>query len=454
MRTTLLTRFDSVLFRAAFALLAGVALMACGDGEDTSGGGGSACTPGLPGECPAGLECTLVDPINVVFACMPPTTADAGIDSGTPDAGPADVTPSDTTPPNDTQLDDVDGGEVTDDPTDPGGDPDTDTDIPPTEDCGNGADDDGDGATDCDDSDCAALPECTNRPALVAYVVDNSVFDQISVISSDGSYGPHRVEANDNSAQNSPAFSDDGRWLAYTYAQQGDSYVGLLNLETSEREQIRVAGASVYRSPNFSPDGTQVAFTAAPSSQPDQIYIYNLSTETLSSQLTTVVAAPAGQPSPFVASPVFSADGTRLYYLSGIGGNGPEASSDITSMATDGTDVREESTGFIFTGRLMPNPDRSEFVVSVLEAGIYVFNVGNASAAPLPNASSDSGAAFVGAGRVAMSTGPTGDKEIVLRDRATGVVLTNVTNSPGASEFTAAGSSVPFDAFTPGYTGP
>ena len=454
MRTNLMARLDSTLTRGALALLASFALAACGGGEENGGGGGESCTPGLPGECPAGLECTLVDPVNIVFACAPVAINDAGVDTGAQDAGRQDVAPADTVTPvdtTDTDTDtDTDTGIGPDDPMN-GGDP---TDVPTTEDCSNGTDDDGDGAADCDDSDCSTLPACTNRPALIAYVVDNSVFDQVSVVASDGSYGPHRVESNDNSAQNSPAFSDDGRWLAYTYAQQGDSYIGLLNLETSERKQIRVTGATVYRSPNFSPDGTQIAFTAAPSSQPDQIYTYNLESDTLSAPLTNVASAPAGQPNPFVASPVFSADGSRLYYLSGIGGNGPDASSDITSMATDGTDVREESNGFIFTGRLMPNPARDEFAVSVLEAGVYLYNLNNSSAAPFPNASSDSGAAFVGAGRVVTSTGPTGDKEVVVRDRSGGAVLVNVTNSPGVSELTAAGSPVALDAFTPGYTGP
>ena len=32
--------------------------------------------------------------------------------------------------------------------------------VPPDEDCGNGLDDDEDGATDCEDADCAATSEC------------------------------------------------------------------------------------------------------------------------------------------------------------------------------------------------------------------------------------------------------------------------------------------------------
>lgn len=101
---------------------------------------------------------------------------------------------------------------------------------------------------------------------LVAYVVREPVMEgetsefrsQIWVASADGRRNTQFTRGEESA--NSPAFSPDGRFLAFTTARSGKNQVWILPLDGGEAEQVTDAesGVASYR---WSPDGRHIAYT-------------------------------------------------------------------------------------------------------------------------------------------------------------------------------------------------
>jgi TolB protein len=109
----------------------------------------------------------------------------------------------------------------------------------------------------------------------------------------------------------SPAWSPDGKWLAYVSFENRVSAIYLQQLSSGERRQIS-ARAGVNGAPAFSPDGTQLALTLSGSGGNLDIYLLQLATQ----QLTRLTEDPA-----IDTEAAWSADGKSLYFTSDRAGS-------------------------------------------------------------------------------------------------------------------------------------
>lgn len=428
----------------AIASVMMLALTACGGEDGEGGGGGTDCALGQT------VACFCADGAEGTATCLNEGATTDCVCTGAPgDTGDVirDVVEDGETGGTDTDVDPPDAGNDggTDGGTDAGNDgggtdaePDT---TPPFEtNCSDGIDEDRDSRTDCEDSDCAAADECRSPPALVAYLAKSGSFDKLMLASTDGSVGPIQIEAEEQALQQSPAFSPDGRLLAYGYAGFSGSELRILNLETGETDTVVVAGMSRHIQPNFSDDNALVAFMAGPASAPNQVYVYDLENESLSGPLTNVVAPE------FAAAPVFNPDASQLYYLTGRGGSGADAFGDVWTMDVDGSNKTQLTSGTIFVGRLMPSPDRATLLGEQLSGSIVTVDAATGTIGGLPGVGQDAGPDYLFANRYVMASGPTGNRDIIVRDR-TGVQLGFVTQTPSEADSLPAGSPVALDAF-------
>jgi len=103
----------------------------------------------------------------------------------------------------------------------------------------------------------------------------------------------------------SPAWSPDGRKLAYVNFERGNSEVYIQDLASGERE--RVSGfRGINSAPAFSPDGSKLALTLSRSGNPE-IYVLDLVSKALT-QLTHQYGIDT--------SPAWSPDGESIYFTS------------------------------------------------------------------------------------------------------------------------------------------
>jgi len=107
----------------------------------------------------------------------------------------------------------------------------------------------------------------------------------------------------------SPAWSPDGRHLAYVSFEQGNSAIYMQNVSTGARELIS-GGRGINGAPSFSPDGKKMALTLSKSGNPE-IYVRDMATGRLQ-QIT--------QHWSIDTEPVWSPDGRYIYFTSDRGG--------------------------------------------------------------------------------------------------------------------------------------
>jgi TolB protein len=111
----------------------------------------------------------------------------------------------------------------------------------------------------------------------------------------------------------SPAWSADGRWLAYVSFESHAPAVVVQELRSGERRQVS-ARAGVNGAPAWSPDGRRLALTLSGSGGNLDIYVLDLGTQ----ELTRITDDPA-----IDTEPVWSPDGKQLYFTSDRSG-GPQ----------------------------------------------------------------------------------------------------------------------------------
>ncbi len=111
----------------------------------------------------------------------------------------------------------------------------------------------------------------------------------------------------------SPAWSPDGRRLAYVSFEGAQSSIYIQTLRTGARERVS-ARAGINGAPVFSPDGTRLALTLSRSEGNSDIYMLELATQVLT-RLT--------QHSAIDTEAVWAPDGESIYFTSGRAG-GPQ----------------------------------------------------------------------------------------------------------------------------------
>ncbi len=107
----------------------------------------------------------------------------------------------------------------------------------------------------------------------------------------------------------SPAWSPDGRKLAYVSFESGNSAIYVQDLSTGAREAVS-AFRGINGAPSFSPDGRRLAMSLSKNGNPD-IYVMDLGSRALT-RITDQMGIDT--------EPTFSADGGTIYFTSDRGG--------------------------------------------------------------------------------------------------------------------------------------
>jgi len=145
----------------------------------------------------------------------------------------------------------------------------------------------------------------------------------------------------------SPAWSPDGRQIAYVSFEGRSSAVYIQDIATGRREKV-TANPGINSAPAWSPDGTRLALTLSMDGDPE-IYVLHLSTRTLQ-RLTNDRSIDT--------EPAWSPDGTRIAFTSDRGG-GPQV---YEVPATGGTPRRLSFDG-PYNARPRYSPDGNSIAV-------------------------------------------------------------------------------------------
>ena len=128
------------------------------------------------------------------------------------------------------------------------------------------------------------------------------------VVSDADGFGPQSVVGSPEPLL-SPAWSPDGKKLAYVSFEKGNSAIYMQDVASGSRELVS-GGKGINGAPSFSPDGRKMAMTLSRSGNPE-IYVRDMTTGRLT-QLTQHWAIDT--------EPVWSPDGKYIYYTSDRGG--------------------------------------------------------------------------------------------------------------------------------------
>ena len=145
----------------------------------------------------------------------------------------------------------------------------------------------------------------------IAYVtatgVGNNQRYELVVADADG-FGPQSIVGSPEPLL-SPAWSPDGRKLAYVSFEQGNSAIYMQDVATGSRELLS-SGKGINGAPSFSPDGKKMALTLSRTGNPE-IYTRDMATGR-TQQIT--------QHWSIDTEPVWSPDGRYVYFTSDRGG--------------------------------------------------------------------------------------------------------------------------------------
>jgi Tol biopolymer transport system component len=123
-----------------------------------------------------------------------------------------------------------------------------------------------------------------------------------------------------------PAWSPDGRKIAFTSFRDGNSEIYVMNADGSGQTRLTNNSAD-DREPNWTPDG-RISFTSGRDGS-SEIYVMN----TDGNNQTRITNNPASD-----SQPAWSPDGAKIAFVSDRGAGGTEA---IYTMNSDGTGVTE-----------------------------------------------------------------------------------------------------------------
>jgi len=129
----------------------------------------------------------------------------------------------------------------------------------------------------------------------------------LMVADADG-YNPQTV-VRSNEPLLSPAWSPDGRRLAYVSFERGNSSIYIQDIGSGSRELVS-SFRGINSGPAFSPDGRRLALTLSRSGNPE-IYVMDLGSKALT-QITNQFGIDT--------APVWSPDGNSIYFTSDRGG--------------------------------------------------------------------------------------------------------------------------------------
>jgi TolB protein len=153
----------------------------------------------------------------------------------------------------------------------------------------------------------------------------------------------------------SPAWSADGQWLAYVSFEKRASGIFVQQVRTGERRQVS-ARVGVNGAPAFSPDGKRLALTLSGSTGNLDIYVLDLTTQTL----TRVTDDPS-----IDTESAWSPDGQTLYFTSDRGG----APQIYAAPAQSDARARRVTFGTAYAARPRVSPDGKHLAVVMQDGG-------------------------------------------------------------------------------------
>ncbi len=184
----------------------------------------------------------------------------------------------------------------------------------------------------------------------IAYVtstgLDKNQRFELVVADADG-FGPQSVVGSPEPLL-SPAWSPDGRKLAYVSFEKGNSAIYAQDVSTGARELIS-SGRGINGAPAYSPDGTRMALTLSRSGNPE-IYVRDLTTgrETQLTQHWAIDTEPAWSP-----------DSRTIYFTSDRGGK-PQ----IYAIPASGGSPERVTLSGDYNARASISPDGKKMVVA------------------------------------------------------------------------------------------
>jgi TolB protein len=187
----------------------------------------------------------------------------------------------------------------------------------------------------------------------------------------------------------SPAWSPDGRWLAYVSFEGGRSGILLQELATGLRRKV-TDFAGINGAPAFSPDGRRLALTLSREGSPD-IHVLNLESGELR-RLTT---------SPDIdTEPAWSPDGRDIVFTSDRSGARPQ----LFRISASGASTPERLTfSGRYNARAVFSPDGSRLAFVHESDGDYriaVMGIGDGNIDVLTNGRLDESPTFAPNGRL------------------------------------------------------
>ncbi len=184
----------------------------------------------------------------------------------------------------------------------------------------------------------------------IAYVTATGVGDdqryELVVADADG-WGPQSVVGSPEPLL-SPAWTPDGRKLAYVSFEKGNSAIYVQDVATGARELVS-SGRGINGAPSFSPDGNRMALTLSRTGNPE-IYVRDLASGR-ETQLTQHWAIDT--------EPTWSPDGSTIYFTSDRGGK-PQ----IYSIPASGGNPERVTLSGDYNARASVSPDGKKLAVA------------------------------------------------------------------------------------------
>jgi Tol biopolymer transport system component len=200
-----------------------------------------------------------------------------------------------------------------------------------------------------------------------------SIIDVVSV----GGRRPRRVMGSAKWYMGNPAWSPDGKRIAFEWARGGDLDIWTANADGSHARELTFSPAA-DQNPAWSPDGRKIIFQSdrlAPNRDYD---LFTMNAD--GSDQHALVTGPGDQ-----VAPAWSPDGTRIAYAQGDFHGGGDVQSSIWSAAADGSDARQLTTAPGVNNDPVWSPDGSRIAFESNRGGdyeVYVMNAGGAGQQP------------------------------------------------------------------------
>lgn len=182
--------------------------------------------------------------------------------------------------------------------------------------------------------------------AEIAFSVNRSGFNEIEVMAADGG-GRRRLTARpprgtDAAGSHQPAWSPDGRWIAYTSTgsakreDERDNEIYVMNAVGGAKRRLTSNHLADW-SPSWSPTGNQIAFVRAGGlgGRHAVTEIFLMRVDGSSPRLLTKERLPA-----FISDLAWSPDGQRIAFTRSVFDEKGEAQTAIWLVAVDGTSKR------------------------------------------------------------------------------------------------------------------